>query len=235
MGHFLVKTYKLFQNHFEWIVIPFLVFMILKGLLFPLEHRKPSDDIILTTIDSVSISNVERETRLQNLLNSIHQHGNAITEYNVARESVKMQGRILFITLFSGLITVLYSVKKMPQYRYIAFTALLLGIFWYGINVFKLDIENRELPTFDMINNTETKLLNILPDDNRFYNLDYTKLQKVRDAGQDGHRIRKIKLFFTPDITDIVFNLTPLLIFVVLYTLKKRSMVLPNQALKLTE
>lgn len=223
MNRTITKIYKFVLNDFELVVIFLLVIMILKSFFCPLEKRIPSNDTILFPKDSLNISASERENRLQVLLNSIHLHQGFVVQQAVASESLKMQGRLLFITLFSGLITALYSVRDKEKRRAITSAALLVGLFWYGINVHKLDIENRGLPAVDMTFNTEIKLLNIPRDDNRLYYLDFIKLQNAIVEGDKDHKIRKINRFITPDISDIVFNMTPLLIFVFIYRLRKHS------------
>jgi len=219
--------------------------MIIKGL-WPIGNQIPSEDnklipsdssytlvmlkeTILIPSDSVYMSTLEKNTRLQLLLNSIHQRQDAVVQLEVANESLKMQGRLLFITICSALMGVLYKAKK-EQPKIITSMALLVGIFWYGVNVHKLDIENRRLPSVSMIMKTEEKLINMLPNDNRIYYLDFAKADKSYDeGGKDSikRKIRKLNRFITPDLHDIVFNMLPLLIVAIFYHHLKKH---PNGA-----
>lgn len=212
---------RFISNYYDRFVIPLLLIMILKGIIFPLEKREPSKDTILIQSDSLYTSTLEKDTRLQILLNAIHLHQEFVVQFAIGNESLRMQGRLLFITLFSALITALYSIKRKDQRKIMAFMAILVGLFWYGINVHKLDIENRGSSADEMIFNTETKLLNLQPENNRIYYLDFEKLQNTIKKGEDNHQIRKIERFFSPDISDIVFNMIPLLIFVFIYNRRK--------------
>ena len=223
MSRLFRYTLELLLNNFHLLAIPILVGMILKGFFFPPGERTQSHDTILITGDSLKTSSGYANTRLQILLNSIHQHQGTELQIAIASESLKMQGRLLFITLFAGLITVLYSIKEKRPRQLTALTALVVGLFWYAISVHKLDIENRTLPADDMINNTEIALLNISPDDCQLYHLDFIKLQKVLEQGKKCHLKRKILRFITPDISDMVFNLAPLLILVIIYRLRKHT------------
>ena len=174
---------------------------------------------------SFNKSVLERDTRLQILLNSIQVHRQYGVQQEVANENLKMQGRLLFITLFSALITFIYSKKNnLGQSKFIVILALATGIIWYGINVHKLDIETRGFVPANMLYKTEKNLLNIQPDDNRIYYLDYIKLDSVINKDTLDHKVDKIERFFKPDLFDIVFNMMPLFVFTFLYRkLKKTS------------
>ncbi len=209
-------------NNLDTIAITALIAIILKGIFFPLGERVPCKDSILTYREIPNTPATCTQNRVQTLLNAVHQHEGTDVQLSVASETLKMQSRLLFITLFAALITLLYSIKEQRPRQVIGLTALLIGLFWYGISVHKLDIENRGLPVTDIVTNTELDLLNIPPYDNRTYYLDFTKLQKMLEQGKIDHQKRKIIRFITPDISDMVFNLAPLLVLVIVYKLKKQ-------------
>ncbi|MGA3288574.1 MAG: hypothetical protein ABSD46_14260, partial [Bacteroidota bacterium] len=88
MIHVITTIIKFLKNNFEWFVIPFLVVIILKGIICPLKNRNPTNDTILIPSDSPNKSVLERDTRLQILLNSIHQHQGFVVQSTVASENL---------------------------------------------------------------------------------------------------------------------------------------------------
>ncbi len=211
------KTYIVIQNNFEWGVILILIAMILNGIIRPLDERKFSKDDILIRSDSLYKSSTEKDKQLQILLNSVQVHQGFVVQFDIASESLSMQGRLLFITLFSALIAVLYSEKFKKNLKFITSISLLVGFLWYGINIHTMDIENRRKPANELIFNTELFLLSIPPWDSRIYNINFEKVRIAMEKEKEDHQWRKIKRFITPDFSDIVFNMIPLLVFSFLY------------------
>jgi hypothetical protein len=222
MNHIKTEVYNYVKNHKEIWAIILIVLMILKGIFYPIEHEI-SDKSFLIQSDSLYKSVLERDTRFQILLNTIQQHKTYNFQQLIASESLKMQGRILFITLFSALITLLFSKKFKEQYK-IAIILFLVGTFWYSINVNQIVIENRGDKPSIMVSNTELKLLNISQEDNRLYSLDFVKWHDEINKVPSFPIIKKIERFFSPDIADTVFNLVPLLFLALLFgQIKKES------------
>ena len=227
----LKRLASISSAHWELLPIALWAAIMTSGIFFPRHDRISSNETILITSDSVSMTPSERDSRLLQLLNSLHAHLGFITQNTISNSSLKMQGRIFFLTIFAVLITALLSghLTEHPKLRtWITLLALGFGSFWYFVNTHLSDIEGRLLPGYDMIYNTEQKLMNVTVDDYRWYSLDFTKYDaKVKEL-ETGHRHRKMVRFIKPDFEDILFNLSPMFILAILSWIMKHSLTRPT-------
>ncbi|MGD1046703.1 MAG: hypothetical protein ABR936_15450 [Bacteroidota bacterium] len=211
-------------NIIEWVLLGLIIIIIFLGIRFP--HSRAASTSNSFLIDSVltdtsSVVSIEESSRRQMLFKMVQEHYSYAEQNDVSQDSLRMQGRLFFITIFAVLITVIIPLKDKRSRINISIIVSLFGLFWYGISVHVIDIENRGQIPKRMLYNTESQLLAITHDNFHSYHLDFKKIETVIDDAKVGHFSRKVKSFFTPDPEQILFNLTPIGILLILRRLYK--------------
>lgn len=198
----------------EWILLGLITILIFRGIFFPLDPIIPCSKTFLA--DSSSTTLPGDTSHKQFLLDAVHVHLSYAEENNISRESLRMQGRFIFISLFVALITIIISIKNEHGRTILSCIVALFGLFWYILNVHMTDIENRSQIITQMLYNTEYKLLDANLDNTRNYYFDFSRTDTVYSQPKNKYQPRKIKSFFTPNFEQILFNLTPICILLIL-------------------
>jgi hypothetical protein len=211
------------SNVIEWTILILVIILIIHGIFNPIESETLTKDTYLINSNS-SLSINDYSQQQQNLLNAVHEHLSYAVQNNISRENLRMQGGLFFITIFAGFISVLLSLKNKHSRVVLSLTLSIFGLIWYCIGVHVIDIEKRGEIAQQMLYNTELNLLKINNNKQSCY-LEFRKVDSVFTKEKEGHFYRKFKSFCSPNPDQILYNLSPIAILLILHLLNELFIV----------
>jgi len=209
-----------FSQIVEWIILVILAAMCFVGLKHPYPEMK-NEKSYLQRLASVTIPAHDQQLRLQTLTSIALQDQSTRVEESSTLANQRSQDRLFFSAILAALIIASFAshdpeMRSLTTLAVIAFTFIV-----YFNDVQSADLELREAHQKAYVDNAVDSLANVQPKDFSLYQFDMSDMHKFDSTMQAQHRSRIVSEFSRPQIGQIVFNLGPLIIVLLIRRLRE--------------
>jgi len=219
-------------NYLDWMFAALIVFVSLMAIISAEEN--PFDETDLLLKDSVLVTEVNRQARLDFLLSAVqHQHEIQVQVYS-ANEANRMQARLFFVAILAALASVAFASTSQKSRQVVAYVALAFGGLLYLLDVHMRDLSDRQGPIRDELRNTIAALTKVAKDDFKWYHVDHARIDSMFQKAYEDRWSRKFCLIFSPNLEQFVFYLAPMALLLIFRRHIIKYLNPPNQRLNPT-
>jgi hypothetical protein len=233
------KISEFYNNNKIFAIIVILAFF--GSLLFVFILPKPPQAIdhntkILFQSDSLRFQKGISSSHNTILINLLQEREAASDNSIASMESVKMQSRMFYCAIIAGLISLLFTIKKIKRKIILINLLILIIALLYFVDVHQQDLIQRNTNTGIITKNATNQLANSFTDTVTIYVLSYHEqfAQYEKAAEPLGRWFRKAYTAYHPDLPQIVYYILPFVYFL-FYSIKLRWSMLYKKVLKIND
>lgn len=201
----------------------FLLFILLIGIIFTIFYSSIFNNsldlnsckiTILLKVDSLDVerhNTIEHNSKLLNLLQKRMQNQqDGIT----AKIGFQSEARNFYTVILIGIFSIIFSNQKEKKnlQRNMIFLGFAFILIMYLMDIHYKDMIERNVFTINMHRLNIETLVNSYPNNDSWYQLDFSELKEVMDTVHFERIQRKITKVFQPDLAQIVFFIIPLIV-----------------------
>jgi hypothetical protein len=204
------KKLKRVLSYLKYIITILIIIIPIHGFVTRFIENKP---LIINSIlnpSTYATSKAEMDERKQYITEIFLQHLTTTTQFETNHQQIIMQTRLFYAAILAALFTVaILSEKKSFKIWLIIFITC---VSMYGIDTHLRDLGIRLHHYAKIVDNTRDVILNILPNDTTYYNLNYDVFETIDNeyAKYPDLYMRKINLAIKPDLLQSIYYFLPM-------------------------